>query len=109
MVCWENGAKVQFCGGKGTVSVQGGQTNFGLCFGGGLTDVSEDHTQRSLLTVLPLFIIQVCASLNTFILSRILAGMREMAKVDFQIFQSGSVGFCGSTTWNYAARKLGNL
>ena len=100
---------MQFCGGKGTVSVQGGQTNFGLCFGGGLTDVSEDHTQRSLLTVLPLFIIQVCASLNTFILSRILAGMREMAKVDFQIFQSGSVGFCGSTTWNYAARKLGNL
>ena len=65
---------------------KGGQTNFGLC-GGSLTDVSSDHT-GSLLTstqTLPLFL-QVCP--NTSILSRIVAGIKEMAKVDFQIFQS---------------------
>ena len=86
---------------------KGGQTNFGLS-GGSLTDVSSDHT-GSLLTLtqtLPLFQ-QVCP--NTSILSRIVAGIKEIAKVDFQIFQRDRVVRCGSTTWNYAARKLGNL
>ena len=89
---------------------KGGQTNFGL-IGGSLTDVSSDHT-GSLLTstqTLPLFL-QVCT--NTSILSRILAQIREIShKVDFSDFSESCVCCCccGSTTWNYAARKLGNL
>ena len=72
------------------------------CFLGSYTGVTFDSDSTLVGTGVP--------SLNTSILSRrILARIKEMAKVDFQIFQSGSVGCCGSTTWNYAARKLGNL
>ena len=62
---------------------KGGQTNFGLS-GGSLTDVSSDHTGSLLTQTLPLFL-QVCP--NTSILSRILVGIMEMARTDFQIFQ----------------------
>ena len=78
---------------------KGGQTNFGLS-GGSLTDVSSDHTGSLLTQTLPLFL-QVCP--NTSILSRILAGITEIAKVDFQIFHKAL--FCRSTTWNYAASE----
>ena len=76
---------MQLRGGTDANRCKGGQTNFGSC-GGSLTDVSSDHT-GSLLTLtqtLPLFL-QVCT--NTSILSRILVGIMEMARADFQIFQ----------------------
>ena len=78
---------------------KGGQTNFGFS-GGSLTDVSSDHTGSLLTQTLPLFL-QVCP--NTSILSRILVGITEIAKVDFQIFHKAL--HCRSTTWNYAASE----